>query len=187
LVKLGYTTAYRAGTRHRARSCPPACAARRTAASTSGLARAFPRPPLPKAGSTPRCLEVSPRHVPRRPSLVGRTTMEPCAYQDEAVRRSVLVSPETIRPSPIEGSQSASRVRPRRPAPQAATAPPWPPTASSPLHATGRPFVHTLATTTLHHSLQSCGLLGRAGIHAGSTVPAATAAWCRRPPSPAAS
>jgi hypothetical protein len=60
-------------------SCPllfAARAARRTAASTSGLARAFPKPPLPKAGSTPRCLEVFPCHVPRRPSPVGHTTMD---------------------------------------------------------------------------------------------------------------
>jgi hypothetical protein len=85
LVKLGYTAAYRARTRRRARSCPPARAAHRTAASMSGLSRAFPGPPLPKAGSTPRCLEVSPRHVRCRPSPVGRTTMNlrsvpcPCA------------------------------------------------------------------------------------------------------------
>jgi hypothetical protein len=74
LVKLGYNAAYHAGTRRRARSCPPARAARRTAASTSGLARAFPRPPLPKARSTLSPLEVlplaprvGPRAMPDRP------------------------------------------------------------------------------------------------------------------------
>jgi hypothetical protein len=40
-----------------------------------------------------------------------------------------------------------------------------------PLHATGRPFVHTLATTTLHHSLQSRRLPGIADPIAGSVIP----------------
>jgi hypothetical protein len=62
--------------------------ARRTAASASRPTRAFLRPHLPEAGSTPKPLEVSPCHVPRLPSPVGRTTMD---------RRSVP-SPVRTRP-----------------------------------------------------------------------------------------
>jgi hypothetical protein len=36
----------------------------------------LPRSPLPKAGSTPRCLEVFPCHVSRCPSPFGHATMD---------------------------------------------------------------------------------------------------------------
>jgi hypothetical protein len=61
---------------------------RRIAASASGPTRAFPRPHLPEAGSTPKRLKVSPCHVPRLPSPIGRATMD---------RRSVP-SPVRARP-----------------------------------------------------------------------------------------
>jgi hypothetical protein len=193
VVKVACTAMCRAGTRRHARSCPPARAARRTAALASRPVRAFPRPPLPEAGSTPRRLEVLPCHVSRLPSPVGHAAMDrrsvpcPCAhtYQDEVVLRSILVGPLVTRLAvrrlfkaamPPHARAYAGHFR------EPAIAPPWPPTASFPLHAIGRPFVHTLATTTFHHSLQSRGLPGRADLLAGDVVPA-TAAALRLPPS----
>jgi hypothetical protein len=147
-----------------------------------GHARAFPRRAhLPQTARTPRHIGICPYRTSRQSHALDRQSvpcpcacapseMKPCARRSSSAPR--LASHhlfKAARPPP-------GRTRPRRPAPQAATAPPWPPTVSFPLHATGLPFVHALATMTLYHSLQSRGLLGRTGILAGMLDAAAAAA-----------
>jgi hypothetical protein len=72
---------------------------RRTAASASGPARAFPMPPLPEARSTPRRLEVIPYHVSRLPSPVGHAAKDRRSLLYRAARAAYDVLPAVWTPS----------------------------------------------------------------------------------------
>jgi hypothetical protein len=164
--------------------------AARAATSATGPRPRLPEAHVPSPGrSRTEARGNPPCRVSRRSHAMDRQSVAcPCACAPSETKSCTGRSSSAPRLAAHRLFKAAkpphARTRPRRPAPQAATAPPWPPTVSFPLHAIGLPFVHALATTTLHHSLQSRGLLGRTGILAGMLAAMAAAGPLRRPRPP---
>jgi hypothetical protein len=135
----------------------------RTAPAALGVRAHRPHPEAvrPEAGITPRHLVVRARHVSRRRS---HRPAFPCVVPVRFPPHAALPSRRRQAPlSPtLPGYKSGCRARPcvGHSCPASHSMPPPPTmdttTASFPLQATGRPFVHTLATMTFHRSLQ-CG------------------------------